>query len=80
MSDAMGDDFARLRAGAAQQQALFEEHLRRAEREVVPPGVELEVAVLPPRPVALRPWRVRSQSIRDRRNRHEERTRWRGRV
>lgn len=27
-------------------------------REVVPPGVEPEVAVLPPRPVVLRPWRV----------------------
>jgi transposase len=28
-----------------------------------PCGVELEVAVLPPRPVVLRPWRVRNRSI-----------------
>ncbi len=31
--------------------------------EDVPRGVELEVAVLPPRPVVLRPWRVRNRSI-----------------
>ena len=41
--------------------------------EVVPPGVELEVAVLPPRPLWLRAFGV-FKSIRDRRNRHEEGT------
>jgi hypothetical protein len=46
--------------------------------EVVRDLVELEVAVLPPRPLALRAFGV-SKSTEDRRNRHEEATRREGR-
>lgn len=42
--------------------------------EDVPRGVEVEVAVLPPRPARLGPWRVRIGVHEDRRtNRHEDR-------
>src|SRR5215216_1168429 len=53
-------------------------HRIRRASEVVRDLVELEVAVLPPRPLALRAFGV-SKSTEDRRNRHEEATRREGR-